>query len=627
MKKSIFKKLVSVVSVLAMVISCTATVLAANEYASQSSPCETDKTNWVFKRNPGTGQGVSMTALGDGTYKMERTMFRTSTTECGIYGLTKEEGYYNGTEMWYKASADGTKWEAVANPPNWGSADNMFANYSFANSKTFTKGTVQTKFDFAFEEDSNQCITIGFIGASATNSSHYVGARIFRDNIRFWFPKNDGTSSSIYYNAEKTKLPCDKTWYTGILKYDMDSKVIALSLKSRDDDSFSFTRKFSIGDTTQYWGSDTPGAISGVTFASYRGIDQSVISTTPNPATSVWYIDNVSLDAYTETNYAINSVFRNAAGVETNKADEGFDFKGFTLNKFTNVADSADARFITASYANDGRMIEAVAKPLSEVGSVPVNADITGDKVKSFILGMNDAKPYVDAYEYADPATTVRKYDFEEGYTAPGTGNGMAITKVAEGDNNIIKFERTGFGSGYRIAYTDGEWKQTTDSPDAKWVTLPLGETVTSYEASFKLKFAGFDNPSGYQSCQFNLGKPDSAALIQRKSDGKISVSTDYDGGKSDMFVLGENEWCEVTIKVALGAQTKVDWTFKKDGVVVATFSQTVDRQNLSAGTSSVYIGSRRDNDMIGLAKDKTDFTGYNTTSSVWYIDDLVVKY
>ena len=40
MKKSIFKKLVSVVAVLATVVSCTATVFADYECASQSSTCD-----------------------------------------------------------------------------------------------------------------------------------------------------------------------------------------------------------------------------------------------------------------------------------------------------------------------------------------------------------------------------------------------------------------------------------------------------------------------------------------------------------------------------------------------------------------------------------------------------------
>lgn len=646
MKNSIFKKLVSVVSVLAMVISCTATVFAANDYVSQSSPCEPDKTNWVFKRSPGTGQGVSATALDDGTFKMERTMFRTSTSECGIYGLTAEAGYYNGTEMWYKASADGTKWEAVANPPNWGSADNYYCNYSFANSKKFEEGTVQTKFDFAFEGDSNQCITIGFIGASATIESHYVGARIFRDNIRFWYPKGDGTSDPMYYNEEKTKLPCDKTWYTAVLTYNIDSRVVTLSIESRDDNSFSFARSFDISNTTQYWGSDTPGAISGVTFASYRGIDQSVISTTPNPATSIWYLDNVSLDAYTETNYELAYSYSSGDGVKSNAPATGFSADSISLSRLTNVLDPANASLITASYNDEGRMIAAQSKPLSQIGTDAEDVTVTGDTIKSFILDMKTAKPYINVFEGATPEKTVREIDFQDGFVMNSNAklenialHGYNTSKghVMSVENGALKSERSIFrqtGTSNYWHYTDNKFEKTTDTPDNAGYYVRLGKTVSAVKGSLRFKFNGSDFGTA-QEIQIQLGTDNGTPTenlirIRRNSaDGTGYIRTRQEGGTNWSGKMEDGEWYVFDFEITADAKIKYTITGKNINQT-ATKVLSNDGVFKAGSTFNVFaIRSMRDWDHAVAVGDYASATPTASTrnTSIWYIDDIVLKY
>lgn len=662
MKKSIFKKLISVVSVLAMVISCTATVFAANDYASQSSDCG-DTTNWtVDKVYGGATQGAKQ-EITNGVLKSERTYFRTtSTNDLATLGITDTAQDAAG-EYWYQASEG--SWVRVANSNRWSPSGNKYSRYSFADSKTFSNGVVQAKFDFKFEGAARQCISVGFTG-SASGSDKYVGLRISRDNVIVLAPKG-APAATTYYFEDKSAL-VNNAWYTAVLTYDIDKGVVTFKIDSRDDATLDLPL-YTYTLISSDWGSYTKGAISGLDFASFAMIDNSVLSATADPASSVWYIDNVSLDAYTETNYALANTYSSGDGVKSNAPATGFTLDGITLTRFTNVVDPANASLITASYDGEGRMIAAQSKSLSQVGADAEDVTVSGNTIKSFILDMNTAKPYINVFTGATPEDKVREIDFDgddfalnafnagdvgvsianldaskvHGY---GTTEGHSFTVVSEGDNKVLKSERSrtrGSGSVYDWYY-DAETNTFKDA--GKYTTkngyyfVRLGEGVTSLKGQFKVKFAGSDHTSGLQEVQVNAASGTSGVgeyflMFYRKADGSGEARSGWGNTVLSFSAnqLKENEWYTVDFTFD-GTNLDIDVT----GIFGTATSVTTRNGNAMASTMSgktidyITIGSPRGRDYAAsYAASITNGTATPTVggrnTSIWYLDDIKLEY
>lgn len=702
MKKSIFKKLVSVVSVLAMIISCTATVFATNEYVSVDSPCDNSKTGWSMTRTSSSVDRHSATAKkvtfltpgevingtpgeipADGPFGMSRQIFKINKRDAELYGLDASKAEDNG-DLWYHAN--GNAWEAIEMPDNTygadgnyffqfttGGASASYANAGVANAKKFNTGVIQAKFDFAFGGDASQCISVGFTDkkVDATAGANFLGARIYRDNIRFWWPNKDGASDPIYFDEDHTKLGCgtsdytDAPWYTAVLSYDMDRDVIALSIKSRGNDSFSFADEFSVKDTADktYIGTYLASGVNTVAFASFRGIDQSVVSTTPNPAFSKWYIDNVSLDAYTETNYELTNTYTSGDGIKSNVQSTGFTLDGITLSRLTNVLDPANASLITASYDGTGRMIAAQSKSLSQIGEDAEDITVSGDTIKSFILDTNTARPYINVFTGGIPATTERSIDFEDdfklntfksttpyaggngaggltGLHACNTNKSATMSLVTEGNNTVLKSERKEFRSANGWYYNDGVYTPVASETEKNAIEhsayfIRLGKTVTpsegSLKGSIKFKFAGSDIPSAWQEIDLNVGTGDGVATerlirIRRKVDGSGQVRTaaneipfTWDENK----YMRENEWYTLDFEIQ---SSKVYLTIKGIfGKTTPTYGTLSGNHNHGGPASFDYFSilSHRDND-FNVSTVPTEGT---TQSSVWYIDDIKLEY
>ena len=653
MKKSIFKKLVSVVSVLAMVISCTATVFADYECASQSSTCD-DKTNWT---EGGHNTGYSQKVEG-GVFKSVRTAFRTYYP--GRYGLAEGDNPYDTKifkETWVMPDGNGG-WKA-----NESQIGNVTSVYKFANGKSFAKGKVQAKFDFKFNGTVGQGIGVGLQGA--TNApSNYVGVRIHNTDARAWYP-TDLTSNPIYYNKDQEALTPNK-WYTCLMQYDIDLQVLKVTITDDDGMNFTFTDDISENesDGDSKWGSRTPGAIQGLSFSSYRDID--IFGTigetgSSEPGSSEWCIDNIELDA--GVGYKAENVYSSGDGLKTEAVEDGFNFDGIKLSRLTRIADPANTSFVTAAYAGDGRMTEAVATPLSQIGTTPINADITGASIKSFVLGMDTATPYMAPYTYTTSDKTVRKVDFEDNFrlntfdsgslNANNIANlaenllhghaksaGYSMSVVNDNGNNVLKSERSYFRSSSGYWRYDGETNAFVKlgvEPKHGFYFVRMGKDATQLEGWFRVKFNGSDFSSALQGLEVNLGNDSSAVgeyflRFFRKADGSGEIRSGFGTTVLNLTAgqLNENEWYNVHFTFN-GTTLNADLTGRfGTGTTITTKNGSAKDSTMKGKTFDyVAIGSHRDWDYA------VSYAGYpNATptastrnTSVYYIDDIRLEY
>ncbi len=563
MKKSILKSVVSVFAAATMLITSANLVLAENDYMSYSNDFSSASGVTVDNRVNGDGRVDDIVmAVENGVLTSTRT--RTDKDD----GTTRAE---SGT-----------------------------ASIEFG--KSFLTGKIQTKFDFKFEGGTNQGILVVFNGYS---SKVDAGVGIKKDTAQLLRPS--GSSAWLSYNDEGTAWIQDGVEYTATITLDIDSDRFTVNIVNKSNASDTWT-KSAIYDHTNSYGF-TKGSITGITFRSDRNVDK---------GTGTMTFDNLSVDAYTESNYEVNSVYRSADGIETNKKVDGYALKGYTLSKLTNFANS-NANFITAAYDSEGRMINAVAKPVSEVESTPVNADVEGATVKSFVLDMTNANPLMPVYQYADPETTVRKWDFGEDYTPSATAAGATATK----DNGALKIERTAFNANSADwTWTGSEWDEASGTSNLK-NAFALGETVRSFKLTFKVKFDKNENEAGQQSIDITFDD-DAPISITRTQDGTVGFGHFYasDGWISNFCKLDADVWYDITLDATLANPFKAVWTISRDGAVVASTTKTVWKDR-SSGASVINIGSRRGNDIISSSRLETD----KTHSSVWYIDDVVVEY
>lgn len=495
--------------------------------------------------------------------------------------------------------------------------------------KTFSEGKVQAKFDFKLTGSVNQSFVASFDGYQGKDDT---GILIGKSWVKLIYPAGN-QSSAQWYNSDKTRWLLDDTEYTATIVLDIASGKYTLTIAKKSDASVVKTMTFSIGTN---WGSYTKGAVKGISFWSLRGEDKGDDTAT----SSVLIVDNLSVDAYTETNYEIGSVYRSTDGLETNKKTDGYSFKGVSLSRLTNFADPANAGLITASYAST-RMEDVLITPLSDIGTAPVHADISGDTVKSFIFDMNTAVPFVDSYQYADPATTVRKIDFEEDFAELPTSSsgfldtsamttyginkhvtwpGVTYAKVSEGDNGVLRVRRSTFRNSTPINYywvaADNAWKKDAPEPGNSYFTVKLDKAAAPVEVSFKFKFEGTENSSQTQKIAVTMGGK--LVLISRDQSGSGKIECGYSGTSCSWSDMKAGEWYTFTGKI-----TETGFTCSVKGDFTSGYATKTGSNTQTASVSdNVQIGSNRGEDIISVSLEEV-----KTTASVWYIDDVVIKY
>lgn len=586
MKKSILKSVVSVFAAATMAITSANIVLAENDYlsytndfSSASGVTVSDNLNYTTANRDDIVMVVT-----DGVLKTTRKM-------------------YDYQESEYRSNS---------------------AKASIALGKSFSEGKIQAKFDFTFDEDSER--SFGFVFDGYHTARADAGVVISKSHARLL--RTNGASTWLPFNEDTSEWIQGGVTYTATISLDIATAKYTISIVNKNNPSDAKS-KSAVFD----WGGTEAGPITGVSFYSSRTEDKGL---------GVIVFDNLSVDAYTETNYVINSIYRDSNGFETNKQMDGYTFKGYTLSKLTNIPAPANASFITASYDGYERMIGASVKPVAELDGTPVNADVTGDTVKSFVLDMSNADPLVPVYQYADPATTMRKLDFEfdgnykvgdpyqRGVTADfvadidtygisynNTWAGVGYEKVLDGENNVLRVERSVFKSGNTYYYyKDGAWVQDTIGAENNNLTIKFDKTADKTKLTFKFKFAGTDNVSQVQRIAILMGAQ--TVHISRDQEGSGSVNLALAGTGCTWSDMKDNEWYTFTGEITpSGFTCSVAGEFDSGYAVKRGTSTT-------AGTaiSRVEIGSPRDLDTISMS-----LAEVKTPTSVWYIDDVVVEY
>ena len=589
MKKMISKKLVSLLAAATMLLTSASVVFAANDYTSESG------NQWPA--TAGSANGCVHTVDDDGVLTSTRTLFRNLDT---------------GKE--YGANAEGTAWEPTAETKIYD------ASTTWELDKELSTGKAQAKFNVKFDGGAGQRIHVYFAGYYAN-----TGVRIQKNRISALI------NGGAYGHTECTFA--DETWYTVTVTLDMNKKIMSYTVtdKTTGTDIASGSRDFSSTIT------GATSAVTGLTFTSPAAYDhtnrnaETVTATDGYPA-SVWHIANVTYDAYTETNYVIDSVWRNTSGISINKETAYYNYQGMTLTRLTNFDDPANASFITAGYDEEDRMGNAVVTPLSAMGATPVNPNV-GEyaTVKSFIMDTNTATPFVKAYSYATPATTKKWFDFETGYSAPTGDAGVTFTKVEDGtDNNALKIERSMFRNSKNYSWVNNAWTEDTTTTFAnKAQELQFGATVKEFELSFRLKFDGTENGAGRQAACIWLGELSGSPIgIRRAANGTVTLTHNNGNWASSVCTMNAGEWYDFTMAVTVNGTVNIAWTIEKDGKVIATANKDLANvSNVTTGYGKVNIGSRRDDDLIVTSTTEVTAENTKTTTSVWYIDDLAVKY
>lgn len=590
MKKSFLKSAVSVVAAAVMAITSVSAVFAANDYTSETySSSKWSKTEY-------TANGIKMTVT-DGMLKSERSIFRANSQDY---------------------TADGNAWGSSTIEPG-----NTEAVYNL--SKKLSSGKAQAKFDVKFAGGDGQKINFMFEGYAGQ-----TGLQIRKSSIALICP-----TGAYSKNVSHTKLS-DNTWYTYTAILDMTKKSISFNVVKKDDGTQIVSNELEIPQNQ--WGDNLLKSVTSLNFRSGRDQDVTEAKTvTVVHPTSVWYINNVEYDAYTETNYAIKRVERTSKKSTFNSTgSEAYADKGFALKRLTKVADPKNASFITAGYDSDNRMVNATSTPLANITNDYINVGVTGNKVKAFVMDSNDATPYATAYD-SKTSTKVRTNGFENDFNDIAANNtvGISTSIVKEGENSVLKSERTIFRNGGKNYKWDGtKWAETSEDPKMLNAYIKLDKHVSDMTISYKVKFAGNNNGKGKQAVSLVLNGSSLPIDLIRLYDGTVSVKHRFNG-KDTKVNFKANEWYDVTLKISnLGSSTSFDWTFAKDGAVVGTCSASnivwganTNNEKIVNETEAVGLYSRRDEDLIvtsatDVAADKTQ-----TTSSVWYVDDFSVEY
>lgn len=597
MKKSFLKSAVSTVAAAVMAIMSVSAVFAANDYTSEAY----NSSNWSLS----TAVGATQT-LVDGMLKSERTIFR---------------GGQNGMENWTAGS--GGSWVATETVP--GGITSMY-KVKKNNIKT---GKAQAKFDVMFNGGKDQKIDFQFDGVGGQ-----TGVQLQKNAVLPLYPNGTyGYDKKVNHDTVE-----DKQWYTYTITIDLDTDTISWKAVKKDGAKPLTAGSYTIPESGWKSGDNTitKDAVKGFNFVSVRVQDYSDLSSCATYPTSIWYINNVEYDAYTETNYAINRVERTSKISTLDRTDrEEYQDKGFALKRLTGIADSENASFITAGYDSDNRMVEAVSTPLANIASDYINVGVTGDKVKAFIMDSKDATPYTTAYD-SKTSAKVRINGFENSIQLNGSAKaGISTTVVDENGNSVLKSERTIFRNGRKnYTWNGSQWVETSDDPKMENTYIKLDKSVSDMTISFKVKFAGNKNGAGRQAVSLLLDGSSLPIDLIRSYDGTVAVKHRFSNSKTNVKFDAEM-WYDVTLKISnLGESTTFAWTFAKDGKILGTCSasninweKSFGSKNSITNTSAVALHSRRDEDLIVTSATDVTVDNTKTTSSVWYIDDFSVEY
>lgn len=655
MKTSIFKKIVSLLAVTAIVMTSATVVFAANDYATQSTTCDAKDDNWSIYAN--ADQGVSATITG-GALKVERTKFRVSDSSKSSYqGL--ENATATGGYVYFVAGENGdwvAETEKTANP-EW--------KYSFADGKSFSKGGVQVKGDLMFTGGAKQVASIEFTGTSNV-SWQRMGVSFGKNEMKPLYPSGINGGAKAY----DTQI-VNNVWYTFTITYDIDGQKLDYTIEKKDDASWKYSDSKNIENS---WGDYTKGKVEGVTFITYQNRDYPDATSTEYKS-SVWYVDNLTIEGFSEMNYTAENVYRNKIGFTTNKyrenaGNQAFSLQGLKINRLTGVKDPSNVSLMTASYDSQGRMLDVKGKSISEVGTTPVDLGVTGTTVKSFVLNTKNAKPYMPVYEYTTPTNVYRLLDFSKpvtvnsyysgdsnlvsddrfGLAGYGADGGVTLSTISEDGNNVLKYERTIFGNSSRKYWTydatQGKAVETESKTHYNFVGVPIGDTVDKITTSFRFKFGGVDHPDGSQEFRVELGKSKDVFLrIIRNVNGvgRLYVKSSGAAANGKAIAWGNGEDTR-----RMRADEWYDMTFTYDystGAFSATLKGVFDQvaggslyEELNGTTKLTGISNTNVNMlMFGLRHDIAAFpiteidaetpTEFTKKTSVLYLDDIKIEY
>lgn len=406
--------------------------------------------------------------------------------------------------------------------------------------------------------------------------------------------------------------------------------------------------------------------ISGITFRS--AVDQDSIATSADMiggaaadvTESVWHIANVEYDAFSKSNYEISSVYKSADGVVSNVETADIPFRGFAVNRLTNIADPANASFITASYDGNGRMENVAVTPLANALTQTNHSTITGATVKSFVLDTDTAAPYAEVYQASEtaPEKTVRSIDFNDGCTVNTLDNKNNIinqgyylhnlndTDVSMGiENGALRVERSVFrksSQGYHydengniVLHTKADGSKADDAVDhyGSFYMMRFDKVVSTAHVSMKFKFAGLDEQTGgSQMITITFGKDNGnpgeyLVRITRNKDGSGNMRNGFNG-MGATWNAGEmkaDTWYSIDFTYTYDATTETgsvtDGTLVGDGIN-KSFKAAKVAYDIPKTFNFLAIFSHREYDRAATAD-----SGVSTKTSVWYIDDLKVEY
>lgn len=591
MKKTL-KKLISLIAVAATLATSSVVALADNEYMSYSNDFSsatgvtvTDNLNYVT-----ANRGDVVMSVANGVLTSTRTHYDNETS-----GRRS-----NSTEA------------------------------SIVFDKSVSAGTIQAKFDFTMAGGTNQGFVLTFTGYQPAGT----GLAISKTNVKMYYPNSTGISTPVYYNEDDSAWIEEGVGYRATVTLDIASATYTVNIVKIADTSDAKT--FTIAIPDDRWGTATKDAITGIALRSRRDHDLSTGTIT---------FDNLSVDAYTKYNYEIGGIYKSANGLETNKYVDGFELKNYTLNTLTNFV-NPNATFITAGYDADGRMADVVATPIAQMGKNIDLSVVEGDVVKVFVFDRTNANPMMPEFtgEVAEPATTVRKLDFDSvasfsrkepyrnGFEAntvanistydivyAGTWAGVAFDLANEGENKFLKVERSTFKSGSTFYWWDNTanaWKTGTSGAENNHFGIKLDKTATTQKVTLKFKFAGTENASQIQYLDVNMGGQ--LVRISRNQNGEGSVACSYSSTNCSWTDMKADEWYTLTATItASGFNCSVAGDFGS-GYAVKSGSNT----KTSTGSNYISIGSPRDADIVPMS-----LAEVKTKTSVWYIDDIVVEY
>lgn len=643
MKNSILKKIVSILATTAIIATSTTLVLADNKYASQTHDCST-AAKWTNVNGGMANTGCEQT-ITDGMLRSERSVMRGGARSYVDPAYSNAEGKdetvnftADGNGGWVKTDAGCNVQESILN----------------LDDKTISKGIAQAKFKFKFMGGAGQRINFMFYGYAGQ-----TGIQIGKTSAYPIWP-NGTYGAGAAYRVNYTTLT-DGEWYILTATLNLDKKTLSYTV---EDEAKTWSVSNSTAIPNDKWGSyTTTGPLTSLAFRSGR--DQDTTETIAEGGsslhpTSVWYVDDIEFDRYTETNYSASNVYKSADGLVSSEPVEGFEYKGVDFKRLTRIADPLNASFITAAYDADGRMESVKATSLSALTNGIYNSEIAGNTVKSFVFDMGTANPYMPTSE-----KTIRSIDFNDGCTVTTTtnknaiptqgyyfNNGTKITDMNVGiEDGALRFERTAFrmsSQGYhydedgnRILHVDDKGTKLDDTSGhmTQNYGINLGKEVSSIKASLKFKFAGITDASGNQLITVSLGKeaynPNEYLLcIRRSADGSGKIFNDYNGTGTS-FAAGQlkaNEWYTLEFTYDYNGSyeaAKMSAKVTGDFNTGITETRTVIN-NITPGSNSKVgqpinffgIFSHRERDRATTAEKTT-----GTTTSVWYIDDIVLEY